>query len=358
MRAGAILNIPNQIGILELDRPTAGPDDVIVKPHRIGLCMTNVKMARHGYYAIDQRGLPFMEGHEVSGEVVEVGTRVKELAPGDRVAVYIYVPCHNCYYCQRGHPTMCDNFILGGIYPGGWAEYVVISRHQQFSRRLHRIAAAVSYDDAALLEPLSCVVHSLERSAVGAGDRVVVLGAGFMGLLHTTVLGLYPLALSISVDLSAFRLGRAAASGAHETVLNSDPEAVVERVQELTGGRGADVVFEVTGNVQAYELAPRLLAKGGTALFFGGVPSSEPIRVDPRALHYNMYRLVGCQSAEDHHVSTAMALINSGRLKPSEFITQRFPMERLSDAILFPQLPDNREQMIKVMLHGFDCELP
>jgi L-iditol 2-dehydrogenase len=354
MKAGAICGIPNEVRILTVDEPHVGPDDVIVKPKRIGLCMTNVKMARHGYYAIDQRGLPFIEGHEVAGEVVKVGKNVGEYAPGDRVVVYVYVPCHNCRYCRNGHPTMCEQFILGGIYPGGWAEYVKVSRADDFSRRLHRIADGVSYDHAAMLEPLSCVVHSVDRANLKLGQNVVVIGAGFMGLLHTALLSRYPLSMNASIDLSGFRLQYAESLGATHTVQNTDANNSVQEFFDLTGGYGADVVFEVTGNVQAYELAVRLLGKGGRAVFFGGTPSSDPMRVNPRALHYDMLQLIGVQSAEDQHVVQAMNLINTGSLKLDGLITHRFKMDELKDAILFPQDPDNRERMVKTMVYGFD----
>ena len=356
MKAGAIRAVPNDVGIIEIDAPTMGPDDVIVKPKRIGLCMTNVKMARHGYYAIDQRGLPFVEGHEVAGDVVAVGENVSEYEPGDRVVVYVYVACHNCYHCLHGHPTMCENFILGGIYPGGWAEHVKVSRGDDFSRRLQKVANGVSFDNAAMLEPLSCVVHSLDRGSPRLGETVIVIGAGFMGLLHTTLLSAYPLAKIISVDLSEFRLEYARSCGGTVALLNRDPEEVVARVKELTGGYGADLVFEVTGNVKAYELAPRLLAKGGRAVFFGGTPSADPMKVNPRAIHYDMLQLMGVQSAEDRHVAVAMELINSRKVDFSNLITQRFPIEELDRAIMFPQEPGNRDEMIKIMIDGFDSD--
>lgn len=357
MRAGAICAIPNDVQILTVNAPEAGPDDVIVKPIRIGFCMTNMKMARHGYYAIDQRGLPFIEGHEVAGEVVAVGGNVTEYRIGDRVVVYIYVPCHNCYYCRNGYPTMCENFIMGGIYPGGWAEYVRISRGDDFSRRLHPIADDVSYDDAAMLEPLSCVVHSIDRAQPRLGDRVVVIGAGFMGLLHTALLSRYPVALNASVDFSDFRLEHAKAMGASHLLRNDDPTELVQRVRDLTDGRGADLVFEVTGNVKAYELAVQLLCKGGRAIFFGGTPADDPMHVSPRSLHYNMLQLIGVQSAEDRHVAQAMSLINRREVSFERLITHRFPMDKLKDAVLFPQDPANRERMVKMMVHGFDTEM-
>jgi len=357
MRAGAICSIPNDVQVLSVESPAAGPDDVIVKPKRIGLCMTNVKMAKHGYYAIDQRGLPFIEGHEVAGEVVETGSNVTEYSVGDRVVVYVYVACHNCYYCLKGHPTMCDNFIMGGIYPGGWAEYVKVSREDDFSRRLHKIADSVSYDDAVMLEPLSCVVHSIDRAQPSLREHAVVIGAGFMGLIHTSLLAMYPLAMNASIDLSEDRLAYAKDAGASHTLVNNDPDAVIQKVMELTGGRGADVVFEVTGNVKAYELAPKLLAKGGRAVFFGGTPTADPMGVNPRALHYDMLTLIGCQSAEDTHVAQAMELINSGKVNFQQMITHRFSMDNLKDAIMMPQDPERNKDLVKAVIHGFDEEV-
>ena len=175
-----------------------------------------------------------------------------------------------------------------------------------------------------------------------------------MGLLHTTLLSTYPLARIVSVDLSPFRLEHAKSCGATDMLLNRGPEEVVEQVRELTGGYGADLVFEVTGSVKAYELAPQLLAKGGRAVFFGGTPSADPMRVNPRALHYDMLQLIGVQSAEDRHVAAAMELINSRKVDFTALITQRFSMEELDQAILFPQEPSNRDRMIKVMIAGFE----
>lgn len=352
MKAGAICRIPNDIRIIEIEDYTVGAEDVIIKPKSIGLCATNVKAARYGHYSVDIKGLPFVEGHEVAGEVVEVGTEIKEFKAGDRVCVYIYVPCHNCYQCANGFPTMCERFVSDGIYPGGWAEYIKVSRKDDFSRRLYHLSDDVTYDEGALLEPLSCVVHSIEKADLRIGQSVVVIGAGFMGLLHTQLLAGYPLQKNISIDLSPYRLNIAQQMGATDILKNEGPD-IIEKVFNLTQGKGADIVFEVTGNIKAYELAPRLAAKGGKIIYFGGTSGKQTMQIDPQAIHYKMLQLIGCQSAEDGHVVKAMKLINSKGIKLRELITHRFPMEKLKEAILFPQQSENLDKILKVVLDGF-----
>ena len=353
MKGMAICGIPNDIKMLSINNVTVGPEDIIIKPKRIGLCATNVKMAGYGHYAIDQRGLPFVEGHEVAGEIVEVGKDIHEYKIGDRVAVYIYIPCHNCYECINGCPAMCENFILDSIYPGGWAEYVRVSKKDNFKRRIFPLKEGVSYDEGALLEPLSCVVQSIDLSKVQMGKNVVVIGSGFMGLLHLQILSHFILNQIICIDLSDFRLDLAKKLGATSIIKNNNPEETIQKVLELTNGKGADVVFEVTGNVQAYELAVNLAAKNGKVLFFGGTQKGKIMKIESRDLHYKMLQLIGIANADDQHVAKAMKIINNKQIKLSELITHRYPLEELKEAILYFQNPDNRERILKIMFNEF-----
>ena len=349
----AICEIPNDIQMLTIDDVKINKDDILIKPKKIGLCATNVKMARFGHYAIDQRGLPFIEGHEVSGEIVEVGKEINEHKVGDRVAVYIYIPCHNCYECINGCPPMCDNFILNSIYPGGWAEYIKVSKKDNFKRRVFPLKEGISYEQGALLEPLSCVIQSIDLSKIKMGDNVVIIGNGFMGLLHLQILSQFLLNQIICIDLSNHRLELAKKYGASSIIQNNNPTDTIEEVMKLTNGRGADIVYEVTGNVKAYELAVNLAAKNGRILFFGGTQKGKTMNIESRDLHYKMLNLMGTANADDCHVATAMKLINNKQIKLSELITHRYPLEKLKEAILFFQEPANREKILKIMFDGF-----
>jgi len=261
--------------------------------------------------------IPF--GHELAGEISEVGEGVTEFKVGDRVVALNSAPCDACYFCQRGQQNLCDDLLFNN---GAYAEYILIPARIVAKNMLH-VPQQVSFEHAALTEPLACVVRGLEESGIRSGDVVVVIGAGPIGLMFMHVAELAG-AQVIAVVKRDDQIAAAQTFGAGKVVQTTAVDGPIAAVRALTPeGRGADVVIEAVATPMTWEWAVEMARKGGTVNFFGGPPSGTKVALDTNRLHYNDITL----KASFHHTPgtcrRAFELITSGRFKCAEYITGR-----------------------------------
>ena len=285
----AIVCKKNEIRIADAPRPRAGEGEVVVQVRASGICATDVKIL--GGVGIPAQ-LPAILGHEVAGVLAELGPGAQSagLHLGQRVAVYPIAACGQCLFCRQGRNSLClHEHGLGHGDDGGFAEYVRIPAEIV---RLGGVLdiADMPFDLAAMIEPTSCCIAAADQCRTKAGDTVVVVGVGPMGLLHTIVskaLG----AQVICIDLNDERLAKARALGAQRVVnpAREDPLAAVRRHTEV----GADVVIAALGAPQVIERCLPLVRPGGVFNIFGGTPRGELITVDPRWIHYSEIVLTG-----------------------------------------------------------------
>jgi len=251
--------------------PTPGEKEVIVKVGRCGICAADPKIY-HGtaYFAkVAYEHAPIIAGHEFVGEVVELGKGAKEkygLRIGDKAIAEQIVPCWECYYCKHGIYNMCDVHEVFGVSgpDGGWAEYM------RYPKRsiIWKVPKDLSYDVACAIEPLACSIHGVERANIKLGDSVVITGMGAIGLFMLQVVQLKHPKLIIVSDPDDNRLEIAKELGA-EIAINPQKENVVEKVKELTGGLGCDIVLEASGHPRAVEDAIGMLRRRGKLMEFG-----------------------------------------------------------------------------------------
>ena len=308
--------------------PRAGPGEIIVHVGAALTCGTDLKVYRRGYHAKMMTagagsGKPF--GHELAGVVAEVGPGVTAFTPGDRVAPMNSAPCDACFWCLRGQQNLCDDLLFNN---GAYAEYLRVPARIVEKNTL-RVPDALALEHAALTEPLACVVRGLEESGAVAGDIMVVLGAGPIGLmfLHAATLAGVKV---IAVVKRADQAEAARALGATHTVVVSDQ--TVEEVRALTPeGRGADIVIEAVATPATWEQAVAMVRKGGLVNFFGGPPTGTVVALDTNRLHYGDITL----KASFHHTPatcrTAFALIASGRFRSADFLTGTAQLSELPD---------------------------
>ncbi len=285
----AVVYKKNDIRISEVPLPRAGRGEVIVKVRASGICATDVKILSGAGIPAE---LPAILGHEVAGTVLELGPGTDEagLRLGQRVAVYPIAACGECIYCRQGRNSLClSEHGLGHGDDGGFAEYVRIPAE------VVRLGGVIDIGDmpfelAAMIEPTSCCIAAAEQCGTKAGDTVVVVGVGPLGLLHTivsTALG----ADVVCVDVNEDRLAKASSLGAKRGV-NPEREDAAEAVREMTGV-GADVVIAAVGFPQVMESYLPLVRNGGVFNIFGGTPRGEMMTVDPRWIHYGEIVLTG-----------------------------------------------------------------
>lgn len=334
----AVLMAPGQFEVTRVPIPAVGPDDVLVRVDRCGICGTDVHIFQ-GHYAADR--LPFIPGHEFTGTVARMGDRVSGLALGQRVVADINIGCGHCYFCRRNEILNCAEMRQVGIHrDGAFAEYVAVP-----ARQIIPAPEDVAPEVLALTEPVACVVRAARKAGVGFGQSVVVLGAGPIGNLHIQMMRLVGAAPIIAVELSPERAELAARAGADAVV--TQPDRVLETVRNLTGGRGADIVIESIGSPALYAQAFDLIRPGGHVAAFGitGPDDTIPLRLLDLVLKENSIKGSVAGMGEDMH--DALTLLTHGRFQVEPFTGSVVPLSAIQSA--FDTLRD-RPGVLKVQI--------
>ncbi|RJS79838.1 alcohol dehydrogenase [Candidatus Bathyarchaeota archaeon] len=325
MKAAMLYGVED-LRVEEIEVPKVGLGEVLVKVKAATTCGTDLKIFKRGYTEKIIK-LPTVFGHEWAGEVVEVGEGLEWPVKGMRVRAGNSAPCLHCKMCQKGKYNLCENMIwLWGAY----AEYIKVPA-RMVQVNMQEIPTHLSYEEAALTEPLACVLHGAEEANIKIGDTVVIIGAGPIGLLHLLTAKKFGASKVISIDLVDERLDFAEKLGADETI-NAGREDVIRKVKELTDGYGADVVIEAIGLPATWEEALKLVRKGGTVLEFGGCPIGTEIKVKTEALHYGELTVKGAFHATPLHFKKALNLIASRTIDVRPLITKRMKLENIREA--------------------------
>jgi len=322
---------PKDVRLEDAPEPDCGPDEVKLRVRNCSTCGTDVKIFNNGHQNLSP---PRIIGHEIAGEVVEVGANVTGWSPGDRAQVIAAVPCGECYECRKGWMAVCQNQTsVGYQYDGGFAEYLIVPRQVLKVDGLNRIPDNIGFDEASVAEPFACAINAQELVNVGDGDTVVVFGAGPIGCLHIRLARANGASRVFLIDVNAERLKMSADAVKPEEVINGADVDVVERVMELTDGRGADVVITATAANIAQEQAIRMAARRGRISFFGGLPKTNPfISCDSNLVHYRELMIMGANGSAPSHNKRALEYIASGQVPVKDLITVRLPLERALEA--------------------------
>ena len=322
MKAAVFYGI-GDVRLQEVPIPDVGPGEVLVRIRAALTCGTDRKMYLRGYHLVKA---PFILGHEFAGEVVEVGEGVDGFEVGMRVVAANSAPCNQCFFCKIGRESLCDNLTFK--HEGGFAEYTKVPA-PIVRQNLLAVPDGVSFQEAALTEPLSCVVHGVEESGIRLGDTVVINGAGPIGLMYTCLARLKG-ARVIVTDLSEERLQIARRLGADE-VVHASNGSTVETVRGLTrSARGVDVAVEAVGLPEVWEKTVAMTRKGGIVILFGGPPAGTSITIDTRLLHYSELTLRGIFHHTPRYVRRALDLISYGKIPTDELITHEMPLANFS----------------------------
>ncbi|MCL4459241.1 MAG: zinc-binding dehydrogenase [Chloroflexi bacterium] len=323
---------PFDLRVEEIPVPHLGPRDVLIQVQATLTCGTDVKKYKRGY---PLQTPPYMLGHETAGRIVAVGKEVNErflqrrFEEGMRVVSTNLAPCNECHYCKIGWQNVCEHQVF---ISGAFAEYVLIPE-QVARQNLLPIPNGLSYEEAALTEPLACVIHGIEESHIHPGDTVVINGAGPMGLLFVRLAKLQG-ARVIATDLSAIRLEFARRFGADEVVVVGEADDQVEAIRMLTdAGRGADVAIEAVGLPGVWEKTIKMARKGGLVNLFGGCAANTSITIDTKLLHYSALTIKGVFSYKPGHAVRALEMIRWGDVDAHAFVSGRVPLAHVEDAL-------------------------
>lgn len=330
MRA-AVFHGPEDLRICDVPRPAIAGSELLVKVAACAVCGSDVRTFRHGARNISK---PVVLGHEVSGTVAEIGGEVSGYSIGQRVAVAPAIPCGDCRYCHRGVETMCQRLrSIGYEFDGGLAEFMAVPACAVRAGCVNSVPDHVSFDEAAVAEPLACVINAQELAGVGDGDTVVVLGAGPVGCLHVGLARVRGAAKVLLADIRAERLAMAREFGP-DVLIDGSREDVRLRVLAETGGEGASVVIVAAPSHRAQEQAITLAARRGRVNFFGGLPKANPIiSLDSNIVHYRELSILGSYGSRPAHNRAALELIATGRMRVRPLVGLELPLDRVLDGL-------------------------
>jgi L-iditol 2-dehydrogenase len=316
--------------IAEMPVPECGPGEVLLQVAACGICGGDVRTFFVGDKYTGQKRIP---GHEVTGRVTAVGAGVADWQLGDRLALAADIHCGECFYCRRELYNMCvDLKILGKHMDGGLTDYLLLTREILQQGIVNPIPPALSFLHAALSEPLCSILASHEELQVQAGETVVILGSGPMGVMHFELLRQRQ-ARPVLVDVSEGRLARAREDFGATLTIDASRENAVEAVMKLTEGIGADVVITAAPSASAVAQSVELVRKRGRVGLFGGLPAAEArVSLDINRVHYSELRLVGNFSYHPAYHVKSLELLAGGGIRADKLITS-YPLEETGRAL-------------------------
>lgn len=339
----AVLYGKEDVRLESVPIPAIGPGELLVRVRTALTCGTDVKVFRRGYHAKMIRP-PALFGHEMAGDVVALGEGVANFNLGDPVVAANSAPCDRCFFCRRNQRNLCEDLLFNN---GAYAEFIRLPR-RIVEKNTYRIPAGLEYKDAALAEPLACVLRGLDESQVQPGDTVVILGLGPIGLMFVRLAKYAHGARVIALARRIEQIDRALLLGADEGILMGDSAALISSLKSHTGGRGADVVIEAIGHPQTWELATHLVRKGGTINFFGGCPKGTKIGLDTSLLHYSE---ITCKATFHHtpaHIRRAVDLIAENKVTAAHVVNHEEPLSQLPQ--ILSDLAHHRNGQIKTAI--------
>jgi L-iditol 2-dehydrogenase len=317
MRA-AVFQGPGDLQVTDVPEPQAPPGGFLLRVHACAICGSDVRTYRHGSSHL---ATPWVIGHEIAGEVAVLGEGCTWPEVGTRVQIATAIPCGRCRACGRGWLTMCERIKAHGFhYPGGLAELMPVEPEAIAMGGVNPIPDGLSYERAAVTEPLACVLNGQQLVDVQIGDHVVVIGAGPIGCLHVQMARARGATRISQLELNPARLERAKDFGADDLidVGRDDPRAAV---REVTGGRGADVVISATPTAATQALAVDIAGVHGRISLFGGLPPSAPVaEINANTVHYKELVIYGSFTSTPAQNAQALHMIATGRIDLSRFI--------------------------------------
>jgi len=306
--------------------PAISEGEALIRMKACGLCGTDIEKLRGQYTA----SAPVL-GHEPAGIIEKLGANVNGFSVGDRVFAHHHVPCYSCYLCKHGSETMCDHYRASNIYPGGFSEYFRVPAWNIERGGLLALPSGVSDEEASFIEPAACCIRALNRSRASKGDVALVSGAGPLGLIHSRLLEERGVRVLIS-DVRDDRLAIAKGLGGRLLLNASEPD-YVRRIKDETEGRGVDLVITATGNPAAIAQSFKAVRKGGTVCLFGVPVKGSRLDYDMSEIFNSEVNICTNYGGTEKETREALRLMIAGRLRLSDLITHRFPLERFDDAV-------------------------
>ena len=328
----------NDVRIEEQPVPAIGDTELLVKVKASGICGSDVME----WYRI--KNAPKVLGHEITGDIVEVGKNVKNYKVGDRVFVSHHVPCFTCRFCKNNQQTLCHTLHTTNFYPGGFAEYLRVPEIN-LDRGVFFLPNELSYAQGVFIEPLACVVRGLKAARMKPGQTVLVIGSGISGLLQIKLAKAWGAAKIFATDVEQYRLTAAKTFGADITI--HAKENVPEEIKKHNQGRLANLVVLCTGALPAVQQALRSVEAGGTILFFAPTEPGIDVPFPLFDLWNKQITMVSTYAGSPEDISTAIELIKSKKVIVTDMISHTLPLKEAAKGF---QLVAHAKDSMKVIL--------
>jgi threonine dehydrogenase-like Zn-dependent dehydrogenase len=331
MRAAQYSGI-GRIEFQELEKPVIKRDELLIKVQAANICGTDLRIFKSGHFKI-QDGEKRILGHEIAGEVWEVGSEVDALEEGMRVGIAPNIGCGHCRFCRMGQTQLCPDYEAFGIsLDGGFAEFMKVHPKAIQQGNLVPYRADISFEEVALAEPFACCYKAYKTVRTQPGETVLIVGAGPMGTLHLLMNRLAGAGKILVADIADSRLNMVQKFGA-DRLINTQKEDLLDTVMSCTGGNGADVVFTACPVPEIQQLSIRLASKLGRINFFGGLPKKAgAVELNTNLIHYNGLIVTGNTGASLSDYEHALGLIIEGKIDTKPLISRRFKLEDVGEA--------------------------
>lgn len=328
----AVFKAPGNLVIEEVESPQPQAGELKIRVMACATCGTDAKIFHHGHPRLTP---PQIIGHEIAGVVIARGSGVVDFNEGDRVQIIAAVPCEECWACKAGRQGICPNQTsMGYQYPGGFAEEMIVPRSVLKANGVNVIPGTLSFEEAAVTEPLACALNAQRVVSVGKGDTVLVMGAGPIGCLHVRLARALGAKKVLLADINGGRLELSASVVKPDRAIDMSSENLEEVVLSETDGIGPSVIITAAPSGKAQEQAISLVAPGGRISFFGGLPKDNPmISVDSNVVHYRELILAGANGSSPAQNKEALSLIADGKVPVKDLITHRLSLDEVESAI-------------------------
>ena len=322
----AVYHGPNDLRVEDVPVPQIGPGELLIKVLSASICGTDLRIF-HGNHRMYSPGTVRIPGHEVVGNIVEIGTELSGFALGERVFIAPNQGCGHCLQCISGNNNLCANYVAVGVTTdGGFAEYMRVPAGSIQQGNVIKVSEAVDPAVAALMEPFACVLRGQNALHIKPGEVVLVIGAGPIGVMHTKLAKVRGAGRVIVSEMMPERAAQAKRMGA-DRVVNPAVENLQAVLLEESGGRGADAIIVAAPVHAAQESTLALAAIGGRINFFGGLPKDKPtIAFDSNLVHYKELIITGTTACSTNDCWQAAQIVNAGLIDLSDLVSQRFPL--------------------------------
>jgi L-iditol 2-dehydrogenase len=326
------------IRLEEIPTPSISHGELLVKVLASGICGSDVME----WYRIKKA--PRVLGHEIAGEIVEVGGGVERYKVGDRVFVSHHVPCNTCRYCLNGHHTVCDTLRTTNFHPGGFAEFIRVPKIN-VDRGVFILPNEVSFEEGVFIEPLACVLRGQRLAKFSPGQTVFVIGSGISGVLHIALARVSGAGRIIASDINEYRLKAAKKFGADESI--DAKEVNPTKIREINKGRPVDLVIVCSGTISAYSQALQSVDRGGTVLCFAPLEPGLNFLFSFFDFWNDGITLLPTYGGSPFDIERAIGLIRTHRLPLREMVTHQLPLEETGIGF---QLVAEAKESIKVII--------